>query len=423
MNNLGYFDLSQFGDKLIKFLNVMIFLFVISITALVIPSFLPFTTFIGILLLIGGVILSLSPKLGFVNNKNRIEFIENINYSNILTPIIGISLLFVIFLVKSFSPNFNFISSFASLVLHVLFLVFIINTRDYLLIYIKSYIYFVFIMAIFALFGFSLLNLGIVSAESNFVNISELSGGAFTRDIGEENSYIFPFYSGFILTGSGQLNLFGLSNFRISGWAHEPTSATLFVAPAMILLLHTRLIINNLFRVLLFTTIAIFWFFAMSLGSFLAFSLFYFFYVTTTLFIKTFPLKFTLGIVFFIISSVLISVYVFEDLINSSLIASKVDFNSETFIGAMKKLTFFLPGQSINQTTSLVYLTIYSIMFVFLVNVIKSLFLEKNLNPYALVVLYILFHTMKGSQDSVFIIIFPFFWFYVLYFSMPTKQT
>jgi hypothetical protein len=89
----------------------------------------------------------------------------------------------------------------------------------------------------------------------------------------------------------------------------------------------------------------------------------------------------------------------------------------------MKKLTFFLPGQSINQTTSLVYLTIYSIMFVFLVNVVKSLFLEKNLNPYALVVLYILFHTMKGSQDSVFIIIFPFFWFYVLYFSMPTKQT
>ena len=119
MNNLGYFDLSQFGDKLIKFLNVMIFLFVISITALVIPSFLPFTTFIGILLLIGGVILSLSPKLGFVNNKNRIEFIENINYSNILTPIIGISLLFLIFLVKSFSPNFNFISSFASLVLHL----------------------------------------------------------------------------------------------------------------------------------------------------------------------------------------------------------------------------------------------------------------------------------------------------------------
>ena len=36
------------------------------------------------------------------------------------------------------------------------FLVFIINTRDYLLIYIKSYIYFVFIMAIFALFGFRL---------------------------------------------------------------------------------------------------------------------------------------------------------------------------------------------------------------------------------------------------------------------------
>ena len=420
---MSYINLNKFGEGLIKLINVATFLYVISITALVIPSFLPFTVFIGILLLIGGNILSLSPKLGRVNNKNRIEFIENINFSNILTPIIGISLLFVLFLIKSFSPNFNFISSFASLVLHTLFLVFVINTRNYLLIYIRSYIYLVFIMALFALFGFSLLNLGIVSADSNFVNISELTGGAFTRDIYDENSYIFPFYSGLILTGSGQLNLFGLSNFRISGWAHEPTSAALFVAPAMILLLHTRIIINNYFRFFLLTTIATFWFFTMSLGSFLAFLIFYFFYVPTTLFIKTFPLKFTLGIVLFISLSLLFGFYVFEDLLNSSLISSKIDFNSETFTEAMKRLTFFLPGQSLNQTTALFYLTIYLIMFFFFLNVLKSFFLEKNINPFALVVSYILLHSMKGSQDSVFVIIFPFFWFYVLYFSMPTKQT
>ena len=423
MRTLGYFDLNNFGNGFIKYLNAFIFLFVISISSLVLPSILPMTTFIGILLLIGGGILNLSPELGLVQKHNKIDFLENINYSNILTPIIGMSLLFFLFLFKSFGASFNFISSFASLVLHVLFLVFIINTRDFLLVYLKSYIYFVFIMALSALFGFTLLNLGIVDAQSNFVNISELTGGAFGRDGGSENSYIFPFKTGFILTGSGKLNLLGLSNYRISGWAHEPTSATLFIAPAMILLLHAKIIVNNLLRISLLTIISTFWFFTMSLGSFLAFSIFYFFYITSTLFIKEFPLKLSISIIFSILLVIVLSLYKLEDLLNSSLISSKLNFDSHTFQAALKRITFFIPGVTEGQSFAFNNTIILLIMFIFFVNVIKSLLIEQNFNPYALVVFYILIHTMKGSQDSVYINIFPFFWFYVLYFSLPNKFT
>ena len=118
-------------------INSLIFLFVLSISALVLPSFLPKATFIGILLLIFGIILNLHQGLGFVDKKNKVDFLDQINYSNILNPVACLFLLFFLFFAHSFTEDFNLISSFATLVLHVLFLVYILNTRDHLLIYIN----------------------------------------------------------------------------------------------------------------------------------------------------------------------------------------------------------------------------------------------------------------------------------------------
>ena len=278
-------------------------------------------------------------------------------------------------------------------------------------------------MALSALVGLTLLNLGVVDDQSNFVNISELTGGAFGRDSGMENSYIFPFKTGFILTGSGQLNLLGYANYRISGWAHEPTSATLFIAPAMILLLHTKIIVNNLLRISLLAIISTFWFFVLSLGSFLAFFILYFLYISSILFIKVFPLKLSMSVAVTVMLVILFSLYMLEDLINSSLISSKFNLDSHTMQAAIKRFTFFIPGITEGQLFAFTNVTILLIMFIFFVTFIKSLLIEDSFNPYALVVFYILIHAMKGSQDSVFINIFPFFWFYVLYFSLPNKFT
>ena len=423
MNYSPYFNLNHLSLNFIKGLNSVIFLFVLSTGALVLPSMLPLTTFLGILLLIVGFTLNLSSSLGGVKENNRIDFFDHINYSNILLPVLSLCLLFLLVLSRFYTPNFNFISSFASLVLHVIFFVFIVNTREYLLIYLKSYIYFIFLMAAGGLIALALVYIGFVDTESNFVNIYELTDGAFRRDVGSTDSYIFPYNLGFILTGSGKLNLLGFSFYRISGWAHEPTSATLFIAPAMILLLHSKIVVKNWIRVSLFTVIATFWFFAMSLGSFFAFTMLYFFYVITTLFIKVFPLKLSVFIVFSVLVLSLLSLFYFDELIKSSFLVSKLDFQSQTFQNAISRLTWFMPHKAYTQVHSFGFMMAYSIMFVFLCAVIHSLFIQKDFNPYALIVLYIIMHTMKGSQDSVYLLPYAFFWFYVLHFSIPNNQT
>ena len=266
-----------------------------------------------------------------------------------------------------------------------------------------------------------LVTFGFFDPYMNFVNISEITDGAFSRDIGVENSYVFPYNLGFILTGSGKLNLVGFEFFRISGWAHEPTSATIFIAPAMIFLLHTRIIANKTVRFFTFAVITLFWFFAMSLGSLLAFIILYFFYLTVTLFIKYFPLKMSLAIVASTFIIILAGSYYLEELLNSSLLYSKLHLGSQTFKTAIDSLTWFMPSKVDNQAKSFSLLFIYTIMTFFLINIFYSFAKKKYLCAYALVLLYIVIHTMKGSQESVYTHIFTFFWFYVLYYSIPIK--
>ncbi len=423
MSKLGYISLNQLGNNFFLLLNSLIFIYVLSIGALVIPSMLPMTTFIGIILLLGGGILNLSSSLGNVKENDQVDFMHQINYSNLLNPIICLSLLFFLYFCRFFTEGFNFISGFSSLVLHVLFFVFIINTKNYLLIYLRSYILFVLLMAVSGIIANFLVSFGVVPSNANYVNISLLTDGAFQRDVGALDSYLFPFNLGLIITGGGQLDLLGFSFWRISGWAHEPTSATLFVAPAMILLAHTKIIAKTINRIIFLSLIALFWFYAMSLGSLFAFIILYFFYIIVTVFIKFFPLRLT-ALVFIGTSTILLAGFFYIDAIfNSSLIATKLNLGSETFQIAMQRFQWFLPDSAHSQANSFTFIAIFSIIFMFLFNVFYSFSVEKSLNPFALVVLYIVIHSMKGSQDSVFLLIFSFFWFYVLYFSISSDQS
>jgi len=398
-------------------LNSFIFLFLISISALVIPSMLPNTTTIGILLLLFGLVVNLSQKLGRVSENKQPDFLKQVNYSNLAVPILGLLLLFFLFTIRSFSEDANIISNAGSSLIHLLFLFFIVNTREYIKIYIKAYVYFVLIMSISGLIATLIVSLGFVDAYSNYVNISDLTNGSFTRDANATTSYLFPYNLGLILTGGGKLELLGYEFFRISGWAHEPTSATLFVVPSLILLIHTKVINNSIGRFSTLLIISTFWFFSMSVGSFLALIILYSFVITLTLYIKIFPLKLTsFTIISFMLLIGVITFYV-EPLLESSLIYSKFDFESETFQTAVDSITWFLPDASRNAVYYFSFLIIWSIIFLFSFIVLSAFVTQKDINVYALILLYIVIHTMKGSQTSVYTHLFTFFWFYMAYFS------
>ena len=66
MKTSGYYNLNRFGNKLIEGINAFIFLFALSIGALVLPSMLPLTTFLGVLLLIYGCFFSLVSKFAIL---------------------------------------------------------------------------------------------------------------------------------------------------------------------------------------------------------------------------------------------------------------------------------------------------------------------------------------------------------------------
>jgi hypothetical protein len=253
--------------------------------------------------------------------------------------------------------------------------------------------------------------------DITYTNISELTNGSFTRDDNVGDSYIFPYNLGFILSGSGKLSLFGFEFYRISGWAHEPTSATLFIAPALILLIHTRTINNTILRFMIFITILSFWFFSMSIGSLLAFIGIYFITILLTLYTKIFPLKLSISIVLFFILITLMAVFYIEPLLESSIFSSKFNMESDTFKKFMVELTWFIPKPENNQVFYFSHLAIWSIIFLFILVIVFSTISHESLKVFSLILLYIVIHTMKGSQENVYTHVFTSFWFYAAYFS------
>tara|TARA_B110000008_G_scaffold279719_1_gene328178 strand:+ start:3273 stop:4523 length:1251 start_codon:yes stop_codon:yes gene_type:complete len=402
--------------------NSIVFLFTISISALVLPSILPKVSLIGVLLLAFAIILNQSSGLG-LSIKSNLGFVKKINYSNSLIPVMGIVLLCALLLSRYLSVTPNLISNATTLLLHLLFLAFIINTKDFLQTYLKAYVLFVFVMSACAIIALLIFSSGSCS-DCGHVNISQMTNGSFNRDQYEINSYVFPYNLGFILTGSGKLNLLGVEFYRISGWAHEPTSATLFVVPAILLLIHSK-VINNLFiRFFMLITVLLFWIAAMSVGSVLAMMILYSIYIVFNLYFKVFPLRLTLTVVLTVISTLLLIALYFEALQNSSVLTTKFNLEGHSMQTAISELLWFIPDDarySLYHSDASFYIgqmAIWGIIFLFMWVVLYSLLFQKELNVYALILLYLIIHTMKGSQASVYTHIFAFFWFYMAFYSM-----
>jgi len=115
---------------------------------------------------------------------------------------------------------------------------------------------------------------------------------------------------------------------------------------------------------------------------------------------------------------------ILEPLINSSIFTTKFDLESESLQKSFSMLTWFIPDDTKTVSYYFSNLMMWMIISLFTVVAIGKLIDcsgELFPNPYALILLYIIIHSMKGSQATVFYLFFTFFWFYMTYFSNDNK--
>lgn len=403
-------------------LNSLVFLFAISFGTLILPSLVPKFSLLLLCLLCFSILLNVSFKSKSCEYKKDLNFILAINYNNIYIPLLAIFFLTLLLIIGSFDGAFNYFSNFGLLLIHVMFLVFILNSKEHIKLYLRLYVALVFIMALFSLMVTGLISLGLIDINAHQFSLNEATNGAFRRDakVGG-GGYSFPYGMGLILTGSGQLDLLGISFFRISGWAHEPTSATLFVVPAIMLLIHSKVINSSFTRYLFLSVILLFWVLAMSVGSMLALITVYLIVILSILYVKIFPLKLSVSILFILIIFSSIILFYVEPLIQSSIFFTKFDLSSETVRVAIDELTWFIPNIERDLNFYLSHIALWAIIFLFLYVSIHGIMYGKALNVYSIILLYLIIHSMKGSQESVFVHLYMFFWFYIAYFSASNK--
>ena len=150
----------------------------------------------------------------------------------------------------------------------------------------------------------------------------------------------------------------------------------------------------------------------------LAFMILYCFVILTTLYIKYFPKKMSLIILLAIMTIIPFSLYYYDVIFILEILVSKFSFESHTMSVAIENLTWFMPDINKTAVYYLSHLFLWVNIFIFLYVGINGIISRKFIDVNSLVLLYLVLHTMKGSQESVFVLIFMFFWFYVAYFSV-----
>jgi hypothetical protein len=267
-----------------------------------------------------------------------------------------------------------------------------------------------------------LLIFDIVSPGSHYINLNDLTNGSFGRDRGMENSYVFPYFLGLILTGDGLFNIGGLNFYRISGWAHEPTSATLFIMPAALLLIHSNIFKNKFLRFGMLIMIATFWTFSMAVGSIIALIFIYIFYIISTLYINYFPKKISILTMLSILVLTMLVVFFSDFIVSASIFATKFGADSLTMQVAIKELTWFVPNANTKSVYYLVHISLWVIIAIFLFVALKGISTRKFVDVYSFILLYIIVHTMKGSQEGVFTLLFVFFWLFCAYYLISESE-
>jgi hypothetical protein len=378
-------------------------LFTMSIsTGLILPLLIPNPSYIALYLLV----LSLT----VINMTGR-------RISSIGNPMqISLIAIFVLFSLMSFTLKQGEVSIFSmvqGLILNCLIiLVLLFAKRKELANLLKVYIIFCVIMAACGIIAWVVINFDFVDLNDSIWSLTEATSGRARRDE-DQAGYSFPFGLGLVLTGSYQYDVFSLIMYRGSGWVHEPTTATLFVAPAIIILAREEVFCKFTQR-LCFLLLLVFWGTCAAVGSVIAFIGLIVLHAVCT---KGNVIKIAISLLVGIFLYLFFLFDLFQLFQSSSseisLINSKL--NDEGFLVVLNSLVS--PSSFSQWVVILVMFAIFFITGYYFFRSINSVNVPAT--TFILVLAYIFIHSLKGSwghvYSSFFVLAFYVFFFRVFY--------
>jgi hypothetical protein len=380
-------------------------IYTISIGISYIPSVYGRPGIISSVLLIFSLLLLQSRNILIIFNKFN-------SFSYIITYVFLIYILFHISYTTTFDINdqiniFPYISKPISI---GLFIILLINLNEKKIYYsIKCYVYLAIIFSFCGLISWILISFDITAIGDNPYNLFIATDGKFGRDSDILNSYEYPYGLGLVLTGGHNFYFGDFYFYRASGWAHEPTTATLFVVPAMIILTLGRNIyfakINKYFY---FIIIFLFWSVCLSFGSIISIILLSFISALFNFYRNKFSI-YNLYFLFFMLGLTIL--YLKTNFEFSNLLENKIS----GFNVAFEQL---LLSRYHNMWDLFYGFTMIFIALITIIISLKSLLINKYSRLFGYIVLYIIIHSGKGSWElTLNYQFFIFFLFIMLHYS------
>ncbi len=370
-------------------------LFTMSITTgLVLPLLLPHPSYIAFALLAIAFVMS------GIDGKNM----HQVNARMMLTLLV----LFILFSIISFmtkSGNESFVATLQTPILFILLTAVLLTAKqEDLTRLLRYYIIFCIVMAFCGIVAWVLINWNFVDYRDSLWSLYDATAGRANRDEGTYG-YSFPYGLGLVLTGSYRYDIFSYLFFRGSGWAHEPTSAAAFIAPALIILAREPLFGLRI-RQVFFIILAAFWATCAAFGSalsFLGLSCFYFFFKKG----RHAALR---RIIMIVLIGILFNIYIEAQKIFSkttvtmetphlSLLESKLTLQAKD--SDISRLLNLLTPDTLREFIILsVLLLVAGITLWFAVRTIRQN--NTTTASFALILVYFFLHSLKGSWDQLF---------------------
>ena len=313
--------------------------------------------------------------------------------------------LLLIYLVNLFCSHWNkfhnidIISFLARPSLIILLIILFLNLNSKSIYQIeKLYIILVVAMSLTGIIAWILINFNITEMGEFRYSLTEATGGKFRRDKSLPFGYDFPYSLGLVLTGSSAYELGSYMIYRASGWSSEPTTATLFILPAFIMLIEKNKYFNNYTRMNSIILISVFWIMCFSVASIFAITLLLTIIILHKIALQKLSKKITLLFVFTMI--ILLLVLVFSNIIQDKILHTTTPIRQ---LAVVFSDTLAMQLWGIN-------------MYVFILFACMLSFLTFNRGTTATlrgyIVFYIIIHGGKGLMFHI--MNFPFTYFFIL---------
>jgi hypothetical protein len=159
----------------------------------------------------------------------------------------------------------------------------------------------------------------------------------------------------------------------------------------------------------------------MAIGSVAAFIILYSIILFAYIYTHDYPKKICVFLFGLFILFVPFIIFYNEIIFNSSIILSKIDTSSQTFQTAVNQITWMLPDNFVSIWNYAFDVFLWTLILTMFFVSINGIIYRKFVDVNSLALLYLIIHSMKGSQESVFMLIYAFFWFYVSYYDIKYR--